>query len=57
VKEISELNLAGGVRYAEDHEWIRIEGETARVGIKPDDPAEADSLMDRAAYLEMLKGP
>jgi glycine cleavage system H protein len=132
VKEISELNLPGDVRYAEDHEWIRIEGETARIGIsdfaqdqlgdivyvelpgvgtrlssgdefgtvesvkavselympvagevvsinkaledapervntapyddgwmieiKPGDPAEADSLMDRAAYLEMLKG-
>ncbi|MDM8542725.1 glycine cleavage system protein GcvH [Desulfococcaceae bacterium HSG9] len=24
--------------------------------IKPDDPAELDALMDKAAYLEMLKG-
>ena len=132
MKEISELKLAEDVRYAEDHEWIRIEGETARVGIsdyaqdqlgdivfvelpevgaalskgqefgtvesvkavselympvggevlavngrledapelvntapyddgwmieiKPGEPAEADSLMDRGAYLEFLKG-
>ena len=132
MKEISELNLAEDVRYAEDHEWIRIDGETARIGIsdyaqdqlgdivyvelpevgarlsrgeefgtvesvkavselympvagevvsvngaledapervntapyddgwmieiKPGDPAEADSLMDLAAYLGFLKG-
>ena len=128
MKEISELKLAEDVRYAEDHEWIRIEGETARdyaqdqlgdivyvdlpevgarlsmgeefgtvesvkavselympvageivsvnealedapervntapyddgwmIEIKPGEPAEADSLMDRGAYLEFLKG-
>ncbi len=132
MKEINELNLPEDVRYAKDHEWIRIEGEKTRIGIsdfaqdqlgdivfvelpevgatlskgqefgtvesvkavselympvggevlavnpqledapelvntapygdgwmieiRPDDPSEADSLMNRAAYLEMLKG-
>ena len=132
MKEITELNLPEDVRYAEDHEWIRTDGDTARIGIsdfaqdqlgdivfvelpevgaklakgeefgtvesvkavselymplggevlsvnetledapekvntapyddgwmievRPDDPSGADALMDRAAYLEMLKG-
>jgi glycine cleavage system H protein len=132
VKEISELNLPEDVRYAEDHEWVRIEGGKARIGISdyaqdqlgdivfvelpevgsklargdefgtvesvkavselympvggevvsvnkgledapelvnnapyekgwmieiaPEDPSEADSLMDQAAYLKMLEG-
>ncbi|MGD8367567.1 MAG: glycine cleavage system protein GcvH [Desulfobacterales bacterium] len=132
MKEISELNLPEDIRYAQDHEWIRTEADTARIGIsdfaqdqlgdivfvelpevgaklstgqefgtvesvkavselfmpvggevlavnsqledapelvntapytegwmiqiRPDERSEADSLMDRAAYLEMLKG-
>ncbi|MCF8051225.1 MAG: glycine cleavage system protein GcvH [Desulfobacterales bacterium] len=132
MKEISELNLPEDVRYAEDHEWVRIEGDKARIGISdyaqdqlgdivfvelpevgsklskgdefgtvesvkavselympvggevvsvnngledapekvnnapytdgwmieisPDDPSEAGSLLDRAAYLKMLEG-
>jgi len=132
VKEISELNLPEDVRYAKDHEWVRIEGDKARIGISdyaqdqlgdivfvelpevgsklskgdefgtvesvkavselympvggevvsvnngledapekvnnapytdgwmveiaPEDPSEADSLMDRAAYLKMIEG-
>jgi glycine cleavage system H protein len=131
VKEISELKLPEDVRYAEDHEWVRIEGDKARIGISdyaqdqlgdivfvelpevgsklsrgdefgtvesvkavselympvggevvsvnnaledapekvnnapytdgwmveiaPEDPSEADSLMDRSAYLKMLQ--
>jgi glycine cleavage system H protein len=31
--EISELQLPNDVRYAEDHEWARSEGETIRVGL------------------------
>ena len=33
MKEISELQLPNDVRYAEDHEWARSEGETVRVGL------------------------
>jgi len=43
VKEISDLILPDDVRYAEDHEWARPEGETVRVGI--DDYAQ-DQLGD-----------
>ena len=33
MKEISELNLLDDVRYSEDHEWARSQGDTIRVGI------------------------
>ncbi len=33
MKEIDELNLPYDVRYAEDHEWIRYEGDKVRIGI------------------------
>ncbi len=33
MKEIKDLNLPDDVRYAEDHEWARSEGENARIGI------------------------
>jgi glycine cleavage system H protein len=33
VKEIGELNLPEDVRYAEDHEWVRIGENRARIGI------------------------
>ena len=132
MKEISELVLPDDRRYAEDHEWVKPEGDTAAIGIsdyaqdqlgdvvfvelpqvgsvfdkgaefgtvesvkavselfmpiggevtavnadledapeqvnadpyeggwmirvKPTDPAEMDALMDKAAYLEALKG-
>ena len=132
MKEISELQLPGDIRYAEDHEWAKSQGDVLRVGIsdyaqdqlgdivfvelpqagdrlkkgdefgtvesvkavselfmpvsgeitavngaledapelvntapysdgwmidvKPDDPSELDALMDRDAYLDMLKG-
>jgi len=131
-KEISELNLPDDVKYTEDHEWARLEGENLKVGltdyaqdqlgeivfvempevgdtfekkeefgslesvkavsemympvggeivsineelsdapelvnedpygkgwiieVKPGDPAELDLLMNKDAYLEMLKG-
>jgi glycine cleavage system H protein len=131
MKEISELNFPEDIRYAEDHEWARVEGDIVRIGItdyaqdqlgdivfvdlpekgtafkkgdefgtvesvkavselympiggeivnvnpeleetpeqvnsdpyaggwmidvKPDDPAGAEALMDRAAYLAMLQ--
>lgn len=43
VKEISELNLPDDVRYAEDHEWARLEGDKVTVGL--DDYAQ-DQLSD-----------
>ena len=33
MKEISELNLPEDLRYAEDHEWVRSGGASARIGI------------------------
>ena len=33
MKEISELNFPEDLRYAEDHEWARAQGETVVVGI------------------------
>ena len=33
MKEISELNLTDDVRYADDHEWARLEGDKVRVGL------------------------
>ena len=33
MKELSELILPDDLRYAEDHEWARIEGGEVRVGI------------------------
>ena len=43
MKEISELDLPGNIRYAEDHEWARPEDDKVRVGI--DDYAQ-DQLGD-----------
>ncbi|RJP66717.1 MAG: glycine cleavage system protein GcvH [Candidatus Abyssobacteria bacterium SURF_17] len=33
MKQISELNLPDDIRYSEDHEWARREGDAVRVGI------------------------
>ena len=43
MKEISELIMPDDLRYAEDHEWARIEGDRVRVGL--DDYAQ-DQLGD-----------
>ena len=132
MKEIHELNLPDDLRYTDDHEWAKAEGDKVKIGItdyaqdqlgeiifvempavgdtiekgdnfgslesvkavsdmvmplggevlavnaeledapenlnqdpyasgwiieiKPSDPAELDQLMDKNAYLEMLKG-
>ena len=132
MKELHELNLPDDVRYTDDHEWAKAEGEKVKIGItdyaqdqlgeiifvevpevgdtlnkgenfgslesvkavsdmvmpvggeilavnkaledapetlnqdpygggwiieiKPGDPSELDQLMDKNAYLEMLKG-
>lgn len=33
MKEIEELVLPDDIRYAKDHEWARLEGESVRVGL------------------------
>lgn len=33
MKEIAELNFPDDVRYSESHEWVKVAGETARLGI------------------------
>ncbi len=33
MKEINELNLPEDLHYTKDHEWVKIESETALVGI------------------------
>lgn len=43
MKSINELNIPDDIRYAEDHEWARLEGEVIRVGL--DDYAQ-DQLGD-----------
>jgi glycine cleavage system H protein len=43
MKEISQLNLPDDLRYAEDHEWAKKDGDKIRVGI--DDYAQ-DQLGD-----------
>jgi len=43
MKELGELNLPDDLRYAEDHEWARLEVDKVRVGI--DDYAQ-DQLGD-----------
>jgi len=43
MKEIDELNLPDNLRYAEDHEWTRLEGGKVKIGI--DDYAQ-DQLGD-----------
>ena len=132
MKEINDLNLPEDLKYTDDHEWAKIDGDTVTIGIndyaqdqlgeivfvelpeagdtfskgdefgsvesvkavseiyipisgeitavnedledapelvnescydggwlvkvKPDDPSELDGLMDKDAYLDMLKG-
>ncbi len=33
MKEINELALPDDLKYAEDHEWIRVEGDKVKIGI------------------------
>jgi glycine cleavage system H protein len=33
MKEISELNLPEDVKYTEDHEWAKLDGDVATIGI------------------------
>lgn len=33
MKKISELNLPNDIYYSEDHEWVKLAGKVARIGI------------------------
>ena len=33
MKELNELHLPDDIRYTDEHEWARITGETARIGV------------------------
>ena len=33
MKELNELNLPEDVKYAEDHEWVKLSGDAAKIGI------------------------
>ncbi len=33
MKEITELNFPEDVRYSESHEWVKVAGDTAKLGI------------------------
>ena len=43
MKEIDELNLPDDLKYAKDHEWVKLEGDKVKIGI--DDYAQ-DQLGD-----------
>lgn len=49
MKSIDELILPEDLRYAEDHEWARVEGDKVRVGI--DDYAQ--DLLQAIVYVEL----
>jgi len=50
MKKISELNLPGDVRYSEDHEWARAEGDRVIVGI-------SDYAQDRLGDITFVEMP
>jgi len=50
MKEISELNLPEDVRYSQDHEWARREGETVKVGI-------SDYAQDQLGDITFVEAP
>ena len=33
MKELNELNLPEDVKYSTDHEWVKLSGDTAKIGI------------------------
>jgi glycine cleavage system H protein len=49
MKSIDELNLPEDLRYAEDHEWAKLEGDTVTVGI--DDYAQ--DQLQAIVYVEL----
>jgi glycine cleavage system H protein len=49
MKEIDELSYPGDIRYSKDHEWIKRNGDTARVGISD----YAQDQMGDIVFVEM----
>ena len=45
------MNVPDDLRYAESHEWVRVEGENARVGITDHAQAELTDVV----YVELPK--
>ncbi|MGO9566810.1 MAG: glycine cleavage system protein GcvH [Desulfomonilaceae bacterium] len=50
MKEIGEFNLPDNVRYAETHEWAKLEGDVVRVGI-------SDYAQDQLGALTFVELP
>lgn len=50
MKELSELILPADVRYSDDHEWARQEGERMRIGI-------SDYAQDRLGDITFVEVP
>jgi len=50
MKKISELDLPDDVRYSEDHEWTRAEGDKVKVGI-------SDYAQDRLGDITFVEMP
>jgi glycine cleavage system H protein len=50
MKELNELNLPNDVRYSDDHEWARQEGERIRIGI-------SDFAQDRLGDITFVETP
>ncbi|MBW1649478.1 MAG: glycine cleavage system protein GcvH [Deltaproteobacteria bacterium] len=50
MKEINELNIEDNLLYAEDHEWVKQEGENAVIGI-------SDYAQDRLGDLVFVELP
>jgi glycine cleavage system H protein len=55
------MNIPADLHYAETHEWLRLEGETARVGITDHAQAELTDIvyveLPKAGALVMAKQP
>ena len=49
MKEINELNFPDDIRYAESHEWARLEGDTVKVGITD----YAQDSLGEVVYVEL----
>jgi glycine cleavage system H protein len=50
MKELNELSFPDDVRYAKDHEWTRVEGDTVRVGV-------SDYAQDRLGDITFVEMP
>ncbi len=49
MKEIDELTYPDDIRYTKDHEWIKLNGDTARVGISD----YAQDQLGEVVFVEM----